>query len=196
MRDCADMTYKIFDENMYEILNYENFKLSGDILFKEKRCRVGLYLYRHSIELFLKGFLKQKGVNYEKNHKLENLLELNIIEYKKIDYFSESDLKFIEKVVKNYSELDTKGTFLRYSFSKDKNQEEKVNKIIHSEFVEKDRFDHYIFKSQKIVDEMKKLADLFYDISKYVLDEEYMKKYEEEEMERMMKEEVNNCSYY
>lgn len=107
----------LLGEEYSEAVSAEHFKKSGDLVINEYPD-VGLYLYRHFIELQLKSLMKRFDIQFNHNHDIEKLLENLKNKLNETKMLDNEEIVFISEIILIYVELDEKGTTLRYPNSK------------------------------------------------------------------------------
>lgn len=150
----------LLGEEYSEALSAEHFKKSGDLVINEYPD-VGLYLYRHFIELQLKSLMKRFDIQFNHNHDIKKLLKkLNDI-LNKDKILTNEEIIFMSQLILSYVDLDKKGTTLRYPNSKSGE-----NLILSNKFIKKDGINNldnpYLYKINS--DEVKADIDRLFEI--------------------------------
>ena len=156
-----------------EVLSAEHFKSSGDLII-DKYPEVGLYLYRHFIELQLKSLMKRFNQKIDYTHNIEELLRIlnNILTKNKI--LTNEEKTFMSEVILNYVDLDKKGTTLRYPNSK-----MGEHLILSDSFVEKNEIKNsdnpylYTIKLEEVKLKIDKLFEILFKIHDSLEENEY-----------------------
>lgn len=171
----------LLGEEYSEAVSAEHFKKSGDLVINEYPD-VGLYLYRHFIELQLKSLMKRFDIQFNHNHDIEKLLEnLNDV-LSKDKILTNEEIVFISQLILNYAELDKKGTTLRYPNSK--NGE---NLILSDKFIKKYEINNldnpYLYKinSDEVKADIDKLFEILFKIHSILEENKYYEEYYEKE---------------
>lgn len=164
-----------------EALSAEYFKKSGDLVIVEYPD-VGLYLYRHFIELQLKSLIKRFGQKFSFIHDIKKLLENleNILSENEI--LNKEEIHFMSDTILSYIDLDEEGTNLRYPNSRMGENLITSNKFI--EEVKTENLDNpyfYTLKSDEIKLNIDKLFNILYKIHDFLDETSYLKKNHEED---------------
>ena len=163
----------LLGEEYSEALSGEHFKKSGDLVINQYPV-VGLYLYRHAIELQLKSLVKRYNIKFNHNHALEKIMELLNAELNKREILTNEEKDFMSNTILSYKNLDERGSTLRYPNSK-----EGEHFITSDIFIEKNKinnFDNpyfYTIKLDKIKVDINKLFEIFFKIHDFLEEEKY-----------------------
>ena len=95
----------LLGEEYSEALSGEHFKKSGDLVINQYPV-VGLYLYRHAIELQLKSLVKRYNIKFDYIHNLEEIMKLLNEELNKREILTNEEKDFMSNIILSYKNLD------------------------------------------------------------------------------------------
>lgn len=173
-RNFANKAFILGDE-ISETLSAEHFRKSGDMLLFENGA-IALSLYRQSIELQLKSFLKRLRVEYDFNYNLEELLSVSNDTIDNLKILNSEEVKFFNEIISDYITLDKKGSSLRYP-----NDNYVENLILSDKFIKKtivndvDNPYFYEIKERETKENIDKLFMIFFNIQGWIEEKERCK---------------------
>lgn len=160
-------------EEYSEAVSAEHFKKSGDLVINEYPD-VGLYLYRHFIELELKSLMKRFDIEFNHNHDVKILLKNLKDKLSETKMLDNEEIVFMSEIILIYVELDKKGTTLRYPNSKTGE-----NLISSDKFIKKYKINNsnnpYLYKinSDEVKADIDKLFEILFKIHNILEENKY-----------------------